>query len=326
MSSATQHDSIISSDLLAAFLHVADTGSVSQAAIELGVGKSVISKRIALLEHKLQATLFSRSTRKVALTPAGDAYIEYARRALEEIAAGIERLRSMRSELSGRIRLTAPVSWGQHVLSKQLPEFLRLHPGIEIELQLADRRLELARERIDIALRWSTTPSPELACVPVAQIGWKLAASPSYLKTAGKPTTPPELAQHSCLCYWRENSDDSWLLVSQRSVPEPAEECIEVKVNSRYHVDNPDAVLNAAIAGMGIALLPDYVCEDALASEQLVPVLEGWEPRTKFGTQIIAMATPERLTLSRNRTFLEFIRSSSGALTASGIPRPGHPR
>ena len=326
MSSATQHDSIISSDLLAAFLHVADTGSVSQAAIELGVGKSVISNRIALLEHKLQATLFSRSTRKVALTPAGDAYIEYARRALEEIGAGIERLRSMRSELSGRIRLTAPVSWGQHVLSKQLPEFLRLHPGIEIELQLADRRLELARERIDIALRWSTTPSPELACVPVAQIGWKLAASPSYLKTAGKPTTPPELAQHSCLCYWRENSDDSWLLVSQRSVPEPAEECIEVKVNSRYHVDNPDAVLNAAIAGMGIALLPDYVCEDALASEQLVPVLEGWEPRTKFGTQIIAMATPERLTLSRNRTFLEFIRSSSGALTASGIPRPGHPR
>lgn len=326
MGSAAQHNSIISSDLLSAFLHVADTGSVSQAATELGVGKSVISKRIALLEHKLQATLFSRSTRKVALTPAGEAYIDYARRALEEIGAGIERLRSMRSELNGRIRLTAPVSWGQHVLSRQLPEFLRLHPGIEIELQLADRRLELARERIDIALRWSTTPSPELACVPVAQIGWKLAAAPSYLKSSGKPGTPYELAEHACLCYWRENSDDSWLLVSQRSVPEPVEECVEVKVKSRYHVDNPDAVLNAAISGMGIALLPDYVCEQALASEQLVPVLEGWEPRTKFGTQIIAMATPERLTLSRNRAFLDFIRDAGSSLNASGIPRTSHLR
>lgn len=324
MATALQHASTITSDMLTAFLRVADTGSVSHAASELGVGKSVVSKRIALLEHKLQATLFSRSTRKVALTPAGEAYIDYARRALDEMSAGIERLRSMRSELNGRIRLTAPVSWGQHVLSRHLPEFLRRHPGVEIELQLSDRRLDLARERIDIALRWSTTPSPELACVPVAQVGWELAASPAYLKAAGTPTTPPELAHHACLCYWRENSDDSWTLISERTAPQPMLEEVQVQVNSRYHVDNPDAVLAAAVAGMGIALLPDYVCEQALASEQLVRVLEAWEPHTKFGKQIIAMATPERMSLSRNRAFLEFLQGA--CVSASGRPRPGHPR
>ncbi len=144
--------------------------------------------------------------------------------------------------------------------------------------------------------------------MPVARIGWMLAASPAYLKAAGAPTSPPELVHHSCLCYWRESSDDSWLLVSHQTMSEPVQERVRVQVNGRYHVDNPDAVLAAAIAGLGIALLPDYVCGDAVASGQLVRVLDGWYPDTKFGTQIIAMATPERMTLSRNRAFLEFIR------------------
>lgn len=319
MAVAAQHTSTITSDMLAAFLKVADTASVSQAALELGIGKSVVSKRIAVLEDKVQATLFSRSTRKVVLTPAGEAYLDFARRALEEMSAGIERLRAMRSELTGCIRLTAPVSWGQHVLARLLPEFLRLHPGIEVELTLADRRLDLARERIDIALRWSTTPSPELASMPVARVGWVLVAAPAYLKSAGVPSTPPDLRSHACLYYWRENSDDAWMLVARRTAPEPMEERVNVQVRSRYHVDNPDAVRDAAIAGLGIALLPDYVCSAALESGQLVRVLQEWEPATKFGNQIIAMATPERMNLSRNRAFLNFLVESAGASSVFSI-------
>ncbi len=314
MGSAAQHQSAITSDMLTAFLKVADLGSVSRAADVLGVTKSQVSKRIALLEHTIGATLFSRSTRRVVLTPAGDAYREFAQRAVDEMSAGVERLRSMRSELVGSIRLTAPVSWGQHVLSRRLPDFLRLHPGIDVELQLTDRRLDLARERIDIALRWSTTQTPELLWKPVASVGWVLAAAPAYLKTAGMPTSPVELAHHTCLGYWRESSDDAWLLVALRRLPEPYEERAEITIKSRYHVDNPEAVLNAALAGIGIALLPDYVCARELETGQLQRVLPDWTPHTKFGTQIMAIATPERMNLSRNRALLEFLVAQPAAV------------
>lgn len=314
MGSAAHHHPAITTNMLAAFLKVAESGSVSRAAEELGIGKGVVSKRIAQLEHTIHATLFSRSTRKVVLTPAGEAYREFAQRAMDEMSAGVERLRSMRSELSGAIRLTAPVSWGQHVLSRRLPEFLRAHPGIELELQLTDRRLDLARERIDIALRWSTTQTPELLWKPVASIGWVLAAAPSYLKLAGVPTSPVDLSSHTCLGYWRESSDDAWLLVTQRRVPEPCEERVQVTTSSRYHVDNPEAVLNAAIAGLGIALLPDYVCARELEQGLLQRVLPDWTPQTKFGDRIMAIATPERMNLSRNRAFLDFITQPALAI------------
>ncbi len=316
MGIAAQQASAITSDMLAAFLKVAESGSVSQAAEALGVGKSMVSKRIAQLEHKVQATLFSRSTRKIVLTPAGEAYREFAQRAMDEMTAGVERLRSLRSELVGSIRLTAPVSWGQHVLSRRLPEFLRMHPGIEVELQLTDRRLDLARERIDIALRWSTVQAPELMWRPVARVDWVLAASPAYLKLAGTPSTPVDLTSHTCLGYWRESSDDAWLLVSTRALPEPCEERVQITTRSRYHVDNPEAVRNAAVAGLGVALLPDYVCGRELDNGQLVRVLADWTPHTKFGTQIMALATPERMNLSRNRAFLEFLSTPSGAAIA----------
>ena len=121
----------VSSDMLAAFVKVVDCTGVSNAALELGVGKSVVSKRVAQLEQLVGATLFARSTRRIALTPAGEAYADFARRALAELSAGEERSRALRSELTGRIRLSATVSWGQRVLAVKLPVFLRLHPAIE---------------------------------------------------------------------------------------------------------------------------------------------------------------------------------------------------
>jgi DNA-binding transcriptional LysR family regulator len=292
---------VISSNMLAAFVKVADCLSVSRAAAELGIGKSLVSKRVAQLEHALGATLFSRSTRRIVLTPAGEAYAGFARRALAEIAGGEERLRAMRSELSGRIRMTAAVSWGQRVLAKALPEFLRRHPGIEIDLQLTDRVMDVAYERIDLALRWSSEPVQELAAVPVAAVGWTLVASPAYLADAGDPAEPHELAGHAGLCYWRDASDDAWTLASAQATE-------RVHVHGRYHVDNPEAVVDAALAGLGVAMLPDYLCRDALADGQLVRVLAGWTPLTRFGTQITAVATPERLRLPRCQVLLAFLR------------------
>ena len=292
--------------MLAAFVKVADSASVSRAALELGVGKSVVSKRVAQLEELMGATLFARSTRRIALTPAGEAYTEFARRALAEMAAGEERLRALRSELTGRIRMSATVSWGQRVLAGKLPEFLRLHPSIEVELQLVDRMVDVAYERIDIALRWSTSPPPGLMCEPVAVVGWSVVAAPAYLTEAGTPLEPADLARHSCLCYWRELSDDLWVLAHAGRIA-------RVRVQGRYHVDNPEAVAEAAIAGLGIAMLPDYLCQDGLADGRLMRVMPGWVPQTKFGSVISAVSTAERMRLSRNQVLLSFLRQQFAA-------------
>lgn len=292
----------ISTDMLAAFVKVAERASVSAAALDLGVGKSVVSKRVAQLEAAVKATLFSRSTRRIALTPAGEAYLEFARRALLEVGAAEERLRDLREELTGRIRITAPVSWGQHVLSRALPDFLRAHPALEIDLLLADRMMDLAAERIDLALRWTPATVPDLASEPLVDVDWVIAAAPAYLAGAGGALRQAaDLAQHPCLSYWRESSDDTWAVLEQGQRR-------EVRVGSRYHVNNPEAVAEAALAGLGIALLPSYLCSGPLADGRLVQVLPHCQPLTKFGRGITAFSTPDRLRLTRVRTLLAFLR------------------
>ncbi|MGH8819874.1 MAG: LysR substrate-binding domain-containing protein, partial [Rhodoferax sp.] len=242
-----------------------------------------------------------RSTRRVALTAAGEAYLEHARRALAELSAGGERLLAMRSDLNGRIRVTAPVSWGQRVLCRLLPEFLRMHPGIEIELLLADRLMDVAYERLDVALRWSAAQAqPDFHVVPVARINWLLAASPQHLAAAGSPAQPQELEQRPCLFYWREPADDRWTLVA-------GQEHRRVQATSRYHVDNPEAVLEACVQGLGVAQLPDYLCAEALSDGRLVRVLPGWTPQTRFGNLITALVPPERMRLPRNRVLVDFL-------------------
>ena len=292
---------MISSDMLLAFTKVAENLSVSKAALALSVGKSVVSKRIAQLETHLGATLFSRSTRHIALTAAGETYLEHAQQALLELSAGEERLTALRSDLRGRIRVTAPVSWGQRILCKKMPEFLRMHPGIELELVLSDRMMDLAYERMDVAFRWSSLQdSKELFMKSVSTIDWVLVCAPQYIAAHGEPSSPQELEEHLCLFYWREPSDDWWVLKSGDQVS-------RVKVSGRYHVDSPDAVLEACLQGLGIALLPDYLCADAIGDQRLLKVLPQWIPQTRFGNQITLMSPPDRMRVRRNKVFIDFV-------------------
>jgi DNA-binding transcriptional LysR family regulator len=305
MSTTERQQRPISTDMLAAFLKVAECRSVSQAAVSLDVAKSLISKRIAQLEERLDTTLFSRSTRKVALTPAGETYVDYAKRALAEVSDGMERVRSLRTELSGNLRLTAPVSWGQRVLANHLPEFLKMHPHLEIDLLLTDRMMDLAAERIDVALRWSSHSQHERRGTPLTEIKWFLTAAPAYLAQHGLPAEPAELNHHACVYYRRDNTDDHWTLQHNLATNANDPRHVEVKVSGRYRVDNPEAVLEAALAGMGIALLPDYLCVQAIEQGRLVKVLTPWTPLTKFGTHIVALCPPERKKISRNQALID---------------------
>ena len=289
--------------MLAAFVQVAEHLSVSAAAQTLGVSKSVVSKRVAQLEQAVRATLFARSTRRVALTPAGEAYLDFARNALRAVADADERLRDLRQELSGQIRITAPVSWGQQVLAPLLPDFLARHPAIEIDLLLGDRLMDIAYERIDLALRMSATGLPDLVATPVARLDWVVCAAPAHLARAGTPHAPADLQAHPCMSYWRERSDNAWVLQDNRSGAQQT-----VWVQGRYHANNPEAVAQAAVAGLGVALLPAYVCAADLAAGRLLRLLQGWTPVTKFGNQITAVAAPDRMRLLRNRALLDHLR------------------
>ncbi len=291
----------LSTDMLATFVKVAEKLSVSAAAQDMGISKGVVSKRVAQLEQTLNATLFSRSTRRIALTPAGETYLGFARQALHALTDADERLRDLRQELSGPIRITAPGSWGQKVLAGLIPEFLERHPAIEIELHLNDRMMDIAFERIDVALRMTSTASPDLVVTPVARLDWVICAAHSHLASAGTPTQPTDLKRHPCMSYWRESSDDAWQL-------QQGEHIQAVRVRSRYHANNAEAVAQAAAAGLGVALLPLYVCEEDLAAGRLVRLLPDWTPVTKFGTRITAVCTPERMQLLRNRALLAFLR------------------
>jgi len=298
----------ISTDMLAAFLKVAECRSVSQAAVSLDVAKSLVSKRIAQLEERLETTLFSRSTRKVALTPAGETYVDYAKRALAEVSDGMERVRSLRTDLSGNLRLTAPVSWGQRVLAKHLPEFLKMHPSLEIDLMLNDRMMDMATERIDVALRWSSHSHHERHGTPLTEIKWYLTAAPAYSAKYGLPAEPVELNDHACLYYRRDNTDDHWTLQHNLAAKQSALRHVEVNVGGRYRVDNPEVVLESATAGMGIALLPDYLCVQAIEKGFLVKVLTHWTPLTKFGTHIVALCPPDRKKISRNQALIDYLQ------------------
>jgi DNA-binding transcriptional LysR family regulator len=303
----------VSLDTLSAFVEVAKHLSVSRAAKALGIPKSAVSKRVANLEASVNTTLFSRSTRKIALTTAGELYFDFAQRTVVQARAAHESVQDLHAAtsgaLTGPIRLTAPVSWGQQVLAKQLPAFVMLHPGVEIELQLSDRMMDLAYERIDLALRWSTASMHGLASELIASVDWIYVASPSYLAQAGTPTHPHELVDHSCMCYWQENADDTWAMSDAR---DPSQR-VEVRVRSRFHANNPETVTEAAMAGCGIALLPGYACAQALRRKKLVRLLRGWTPETKFGTHITAVAAPERMRIARISALVGYLRTQSTA-------------
>ena len=296
----------ISTDMLQAFVKVADRLSVSAAAVDLGVGKGVVSKRLAQLEEAVKATLLTRNSRKLSLTPAGQVYIEFARRAIDAVQLADEGLRALRTVPTGQIRVTAPVSWGFRALGKAIPCFLARYPEIEIELILQDRMLDIAGEGVDIGLRMTAMPAPDLVSIPIAKVDWLMCASPSYLATAGEPHSPSELEHHPCMNYWSAQADDAWHL--RRN-----EEDLRIRVRNRYRANNPEVIVDAAVAGQGIALLPLYCCREEIATGQLLPILADWSPITKFGHQVTAVIAPDRIGFSRNQAFLQFLKEHFGS-------------
>lgn len=251
------------------FACVMEQGSFTAAADSLGLSKQLVSRRVAALEERLGVRLLNRSTRRLSPTPLGQAYLERVQRILQEVAEAEQLVGAQRSSPRGALRLSAPVSFGIQHLSPLLPGFLARYPEVSVELDLSDRTIDLLAEGFDMAVRIGELADSSLIASPLMPLGMVTCASPAYLASHGAPQTPAELAGHDCVLYGHSAAVEWPFRVGGRQQ--------RVAVKGRYRVNNGELVRDAAIAGLGIARLPTFIIEGALARGELVAVLESFQ-------------------------------------------------
>ena len=268
---------------------LAQQGSYTAAAQRLGVSKAAMSQRISELERAAGVPLVQRTTRSVRLTEAGQRLVEGLRDPFERIAQSFSSVRDLADEPAGLVRVTAPVAFARQQLVPRIAAFAREHPKVRLELDLSDRLTSLATEGFDLAIRHTAAPPDTHVAWPLCATRSVLVASRDYLRRHGRPASPPELAQHACLHYPRAQDTPAWHFLPPEGRRKAPRQRVTVPVSGPFCANNSEALRDAAIAGLGIALVPDFSAQAALKSGQLVEVLEGWASVGTFSPQIYAI-------------------------------------
>jgi len=243
---------------LAAFVAVAEAGSISEAARRLRLAKSVVSERLADLEEHLGGKLFHRTTRKLTLTEDGSAFLERAVRITREVEEASADFSERRGALSGPMRLSAPVTFGRMHLGPALWPFLAAHPAIALRLELNDRRVDASAEGFDAVIRHGKIDDSRLMVWRLAASRRVFVASPDYLAHHGSPRSAETLEEHDAIFYANRGAAD-WRLAGARVI----------RAHPKLVLDNGDMIRDAAIAGVGVALLPLFIAGEAIRSRQL---------------------------------------------------------
>lgn len=261
-------------------------GSFTAAAQRLGVSKAAMSQRIAELERAAGVPLVQRTTRSVRLTEAGQRLVEDMRAPFEQIAHSFSGVRDLAGVPRGRVRVTAPVAFARQQLVPRLADFLRAQPEVRIELELSDRLSSLAMEGFDLAVRHTAAPPDTHVAWTLCETRSVLVASRAYLRRRGVPEAPADLGAHDCLHYPRAQDTPAWHFETRKPSAAPR---VTVPVSGPLAANNSEALRDAAIAGLGIALLPDFSAQSALQAGKLVEVLPKWQPVGAFGDRLYAI-------------------------------------
>ncbi|HTD03253.1 LysR family transcriptional regulator [Undibacterium sp.] len=261
---------------LAVFASIVRAGSISKAAVQLGCGKSVLSRQLARLEEDLGARLIQRSTRKLTLTEIGEMVLLEAQQ-IERALVNIEQLAGQfQQEVKGRLRVTCPMAMGQRHLVPLLAEFTARYPLVEISLHVEDRLVDLIAEQIDVAIRVSHLEDSGLIARKLADSPRVLTASPAYLAQAGTPQTPDELPAHSCLVYTSGGrAFDEWTFIQ-------ADHVHKIRVRGQIQINDGMALAAAACSGAGILLIDRLLVDKELASGELIELLPQYTLRAGF--------------------------------------------
>ncbi len=275
---------------------LAQLGSFTQVAQRLGISKAAVSQRLSDLERDVGQLLVRRTTRSLRLTDAGQRLVAQTADSFTQIARGVAEVRDQAAAPRGLVRVTAPVALGRQQVAPAIESFCRAQSEVWVELDLSDRLVTLGHEGFDLAVRHASAP-------PDNHVAWKLAdsrsllvASAAYLRRHGAPQHPGELAQHACLTYLRPGPAQ-WPFERTRTPPATATaitgdadpERVHVAIQGPLRANNSEVLRDAAVAGLGIALLPDFSAASALRSGRLRLVLPDWRAAGFFGEALWAI-------------------------------------
>lgn len=256
---------------VAVFVHVAETASFRGAAESLGIPRSTVSRRVAYLEKQLGTRLLKRTTRAVSLTDAGAAYLRACQPALGALEEAAREISTTAVEARGRLRVTAPINFGDRFMGPMIEHYLRENPHVELDVLLTDRHVDVVQEGVDLAFRAGGVRDESLVAREIGRAQLRCYASPRYLHDRKKPRVPADLADHDCVVYPPLAVHGRWTFsAKQRTVHQ--------SVRGRLVVNSMVLSVDAAVRGLGIARLPAPMAMEEVERGTLVEVLPSFAP------------------------------------------------
>lgn len=283
------------------FAKVVECQNFSVAARRLGISRSAASKHVTRLEQRLGARLLNRTTRKLSLTEAGRSAFAHCARIAAEVEASELAVQPFVRRPQGLVRVSAPNAFGRQHLVPILPEYLARHPDVSIELVLNDRLVDMVEERFDVAISSYPLARGNLIQRQFAPIDWVICATPAYLRRHGMPAEPDDLAGHNCIYFTSAAvRGDVWVVTRSG-------ESRAVRVGGNFRANSSEAVRDAALCNLGIALLPTFAIWQEITAGALVRVLPQWTPEGTLGNNLTAHFIADRHLTPKIRTLVDFL-------------------
>lgn len=287
---------MIALDDLYYFTEVAKVMSFRQAAASTGVPVSTLSRRVSALETAIGMRLFHRTTRKIELTEAGRAYFFRCKDIIEQAHYAHDEIQGKYIQPSGVLRVTAPVDFGNEIISPLIAEFSLLYPDLRFEFDLSARLADLIAEPFDMAIRIGNLKDSSLVSRRLCSLSRSLYAAPSYIECQGAPDHPRSLKDFHCLSI-KAGDGVNWMLSREG-------ETSSVKVASKFVANNATMIKHLAVLGQGIAILADALVKDEILKGQLIPVLPAWSASS---VPVYAL-TESRSSPARVQKFIDFLK------------------
>lgn len=284
------------------FARVVEAKSFSEAARRMHALKSRVSKAVARLERAVGARLINRSTRGLSLTEVGAAFYEHCSRIVEEAEQAERVVSHHQAEPRGVLRVTTSVAFGTLHIAPALPDFLARHPDVRVDMTIIDRVVDLVEEGFDVGVRITREPDLNLVARKLAPVRRVICATPEYFARRGIPQTPDDLAQHNCLHYTAFSRTSQWHLQGPNKA-------IVVPVAGSLRINDDEALSQAVIAGLGVALLPTFIIGKELQAGKLRAVLADYAPLEQH---VYAVHLPNIHLPPKIRAFIDFLQARFG--------------
>jgi DNA-binding transcriptional LysR family regulator len=291
---------------MAVFARVVDSKSFSEAARQLALTKSAVSKQVSRLETSLGARLLNRTTRSLSLTEAGAAVYEHCARLVAAAEAAEQAVHRLAAAPRGLLRVTASIAFGRQHVAPAIKGFLAAYPEVQVQLMLTDRLVDLADEGFDVAIRITDRLGDNLVARRLAPVRYVVCAAPAYLAAHDTPKKPIDLGRHNCLVFSQEGLGDVWRFESRGGAE-------RVRVRGNFQVNSSEVTRDAMLSGLGIALAPTFTVGADIRAGRLKILLPRFRVQAPYGA-VHAVYLPNRHLLPKTRAFIDYLMHRFGPL------------